>query len=174
MRKTSSTTLAAFSLLFAAVGISFAADITHPTSISEVRDFSRLGDEIQRKRVPLVLMFSAEYCSYCIRVENDFLIPMQISGDYTDRAVIRQVKIDFGNEVVDFKGKRVDADEFAARYNITVTPTLVFLDHRGNQLATKRVGLMTPDFYGGYLDESIATALDILRRNKPLRVTLDD
>jgi hypothetical protein len=29
------------------------------------------------------------------------------------------------------------------------------------------VGLMTPDFYGGYIDEAIDTALARLRRNRP-------
>ena len=174
MGKTVSYIIAALSLLFAAVGGTYAKDDGRSDTIEKVRDLSALAPQLERKRVPLVLMFSAEYCSFCSRVENEFLIPMQISGDYEERALIRKLKIDFGNEVVDFDGRRVDADEFAARYNISVTPTVVFLDHHGNQLAAKRVGLMTPDFYGGYLDESIATALDILRRNKPLRVSLDD
>jgi hypothetical protein len=97
---------------------------------------------------------------------------MQISGDYIDRAEIRKLEIGYGSRVVDFDGKHIDADEFAARYDVSVTPTLVYLDAHGRQLAPRQIGLMTPDYYGGYIDESIATALDILRRNKPLRVKL--
>lgn len=141
--------------------------------VVEENDFSQLAATLEEKRLPLVLMFSSEYCAYCVRVENDFLIPMQISGDYTRRAVIRKVKIDYGNTIRDFDGNEVDADEFAARYAISVTPTVLFLDAHGRQLAPRRVGLMTPDFYGGYLDESIDTALDMLRRSKPLRVSLE-
>ena len=160
--------------MFAAVSNVYAADSKNPRIIEEDGDFSQLAPLTEKNRLPIALMFSSEYCAYCVKLENDFLIPMQISGDYVDRAVIRKVKIDYGNVIRDFDGKMVDADEFADRYNITVTPTMVFLDSHGRQLTAKQVGLTTPEFYGGYLDESIATALDMLRRTKPLRVTLTD
>jgi thioredoxin-related protein len=152
----------------------FAADGDTHGGVKEVKDFSEVARLIGEKRLPMVLMFSSEYCAYCVQLEKDFLIPMQISGDYAQRAVIRKMKIDYGNTIRDFDGKPVDANEFASRYNISVTPTVVFLDGQGNQLAAKQVGLTTPDFYGGYLDASIDTALDMLRRTKPLRVTLSD
>lgn len=173
MAKFISAILTAATLLISVNANTFAAEEHDPRVIAEVSDFSQIARRIERERLPLVLMFSSEYCAYCVRVENDFLIPMQISGDYEQRALIRKVKIDFGNTIRDFDGKTIDADQFAARYNVTVTPTVVFLDQHGQQLTAKRVGLMTPDFYGGYLDESIATALDLLRRTKPLRVSLD-
>ena len=163
-----------FALIFSLVTGVIAADGDTSPRIKEVQDFSKVGQQLAEKRLPLVLMFSSEYCAYCVRLEKEFLIPMQISGDYVERAVIRKMKIDYGNTIYDFDGKLVDADEFAERYNISVTPTVVFLDGQGNQLAAKQVGLTTPDFYGGYLDASIDTALDMLRRTKPLRVTLSD
>lgn len=161
-------------LFFAAYSCVFATDERKLQGIAEVKDFSKIARLSTEKRIPLLLMFSSEYCAYCVRVERDFLMPMEISGDYTQRVLIRKMKIDYGNRVRDFDGKMVDADEFADRYNVSVTPTVVFLDGHGRQLAPKRVGLMTPDFYGGYLDESIDTALDMLRRNKPLRVSLGE
>jgi thioredoxin-related protein len=174
MAKRITAILSFFILIFAAINGALAADKGDHGKIAEVRDFTRVAQQSAEKRIPLVLMFSSDYCAYCVRLENDFLVPMQISGDYEHRAIIRKVKIDYGNTVRDFDGKRIDADEFAVRYNVSVTPTVVFLDHQGNQLAPKQVGLTTPDFYGGYLDESIATALDILRRTRPLRVSLTD
>jgi thioredoxin-related protein len=158
--------------LFALVSSVFAAEGENSHTISEVKDFSQVGRVMGEKRLPLVLMFSSDFCHFCRQVESDFLIPMQISGDYTQRAMIRKVKINYGNRLLDFDGKPIDASEFAARYKVTVTPTVVFLDDSGNQLAPRRVGLMTPDFFGGYLDESIDMALDMLRRNTPLRVKL--
>lgn len=159
-------------LIFPMVGALFAADSPDSSTIEEVRDFARLGRTLHQQRLPLVLMFSVSHCGYCVRVEQEFLGPMQISGYYEGRALIRKVRIDHGNEVVDFDGQRVEASQLARRYHVTVTPTVVFLDGAGQQLTEKRVGLMTPDFYGGYLDESINTALDLLRRDRPLRVDL--
>ncbi len=140
--------------------------------VEETEDFSRLAVQSEQRRLPILLMFSAEYCSYCVRVEEEFLKPMLRSGDYEDKVLIRKIKIDRFDKIRDFDGKSIAIEAFSSRYNVYVTPTIVFLDSSGAQLAPKRVGLSTPDFYGGYLDQSIETALDILRRDKPMRVNL--
>jgi thioredoxin-related protein len=147
----------------------FASD---DVTIEEVKDFSKLGEHSREKRLPILLMFSAKHCTYCVRLEEDFLKPMLRSGDYEDKILIRKIKIDSFGAIRDFKGEQATAGEIADRYKIYVTPTVVFIDGDGVQLAKKRVGLTTPDFYGGYLDQSIDIALDVLRRNKPMRVKL--
>lgn len=155
--------------IFTAVAPSFATD---KVKVKEVKDLKAVGKHADNKRMPILLMFSAEGCHYCMRVENEFLKPMLLSGDYGDRVLIRQMKIDSFDKIRDFEGKKVTAADFADRYNVFVTPTVVFIDGDGVELAEKRVGLTTPDFYGGYLDQSINEALNILRRDKPMRVKL--
>lgn len=157
------------SLLFVAFGSVIAAD---DVKVIEAKDLSSVGEQAHDKRMPILLMFSAEHCTYCERLEEDFLKPMLRSGDYTDKVLIRKVKIDGYDKVRDFEGNRVAASAFADRYKVFVTPTVVFIDGDGLELAEKRVGLTTPDFYGGYLDQSIDQALNILRRDKPMRVKL--
>lgn len=157
------------SLLIAAVSPVFAAD---DVKVVEVDDFQTIGNKADSRRMPILLMFSAEHCTYCQRLEEDFLKPMLRSGEYDDKVLIRKVKIDSFGKLRDFEGNKVSAADFADRYNIYVTPTVVFIDGDGVEVAQKRVGLTTPDFYAGYLDQSIDTALNILRRNKPMRVKL--
>ncbi|MGM0595331.1 MAG: thioredoxin family protein [Pseudomonadota bacterium] len=160
----------AFALTIASISAAFAAD---EVKVHEVKDFSRVGEVAAEKRVPIVLMFSAGHCTYCHRVENEFLRPMLMSGDYEDKALIRKVKIDqYSKTLRDFSGEKISPAEFAERYDIKVTPTVVFINGDGMELAKKRVGLTTPDFYGGYLDKSINQALDILRRDSPMRIKL--
>ncbi|MCW8918168.1 MAG: thioredoxin fold domain-containing protein [Gammaproteobacteria bacterium] len=170
MVKLIQNTLLHIALTCTLVGNLFAADSHDTVTIEEVSDFAQLGRTLHQQRLPLVLMLSSSHCGYCVRVEQEFLGPMQISGYYAGRALIRKLTIDHGNLVVDFDGQRIEASRLARRYNATVTPTVLFLDGAGHQLTAKRVGLMTPDFYGGYLDESITTALDRLRRDPALRV----
>lgn len=157
------------SLLMVAVAPVFAAD---DVKVMEASNLAAVGEQAHDKRLPILLMFSAEHCSYCIQLEEDFLKPMLRSGDYEDRVLIRKMKIDGYDKVLDFDGKRVAAADFADRYSVFVTPTVVFIDGDGMELAEKRVGLTTPDFYGGYLDQSIEQALNILRRDTPMRVKL--
>lgn len=157
------------SLLFVAVAPVFAAD---NVKVVEVKDLAAVGKQADQRRLPILLMFSAEHCTYCEKLEEDFLKPMLRSGDYDDKVLIRKLRIDGFGKVRDFEGKQVAAADFADRYSVFVTPTVVFIDGNGMELAKKRVGLSTPDFYGSYLDQSIDEALNILRRNKPMRVKL--
>jgi len=159
-------------LVFMVFGGAINAEAIKEVNIEEVGDFSALAEVSEQKRLPILLMFSASHCTYCVRLEEEFLKPMLRSGDYDDKVLIRKIRIDSYDKVRDFDGKRIAVDEFTDRYNVYVTPTVAFLDSSGNQLAPKRVGLTTPEFYGGYLDQSIEVALDMLRRDKPMRVKL--
>lgn len=142
---------------------------SHGARADEVRvaglsDLRLLADDARADSRPVVLMFSAAHCGYCRQVEDEFLEPMIRSGDYDDRVLFRKVNLDAGlRQLTDFDGGTLSVDDFASRYGISVTPTVVFLDHRGHQLAKKLVGITTPDFYGGYLDRRIDTAVERLR-----------
>lgn len=136
-----------------------------------IPEISDLGAELATARqghLPILVMFSADYCSYCTVVKNDFLKPMMYSGDYEGKVLFRMVTLSSGRELVDVDGRRIDAREFADRYQVRVTPTLVFIDGQGRQVAEKMVGLTTPDFFGGYLDDAITTAHHHVRNDTTL------
>lgn len=133
--------------------------------IPEVTDLRAEAALAREKRLPLLLMFSSEYCPYCAVVKNDFLKPMMFSGDYAQKILFRVLELRAGQDIVDFDGNKINVWEFASRYKVSVTPTLVFLDHQGKPVAQKMVGLTTPDFFGGYLDDAITTAYNQLRNS---------
>lgn len=136
-------------------------------TVPQPTDLRDEAAEARARGVPVLLMFSADHCTFCMRMENEFLKPMILSGDYEDRVLIRKLKLG-GDSVRDFDGKIITVDALAERYKVFVTPTLVFLDPKGHQLTEKMVGLTTPDFFGGYLDASIDTSLSRLRRSGAL------
>ncbi len=161
-----------FPLAFLAFNSTINAEALKDVKVEMVEDFQALGEVSVEKRLPILLMFSASHCTYCVRLEEEFLKPMLRSGDYDDKVLIRKIRIDSYGDIHDFDGQRISVEDFSDRYNVYVTPTVAFLDGSGKQLAPKRVGLSTPEFYGGYLDQAIELALDMLNRNKPLRVKL--
>ncbi|HEY0719919.1 MAG TPA: thioredoxin fold domain-containing protein [Gammaproteobacteria bacterium] len=134
-----------------------------------IKDLRNEARQCEDKRLPLLVLFSSNHCVYCMRIEEDFLKPMQNGGFYDDKVIIRRVELGNGN-IRDFDGSTIDASALAERYDVSVTPTLVFIDARGRQLTQKLVGLTTPELYGGYLDQAIDTSLDRLRRTTPLAV----
>lgn len=115
------------------------------------------------RRVPLLVVFSAEHCGYCELLEAEILRPMILSGEYEDRVVIRKVMLDEGRELRDFDGRRVEADTLMVRYDVSVTPTMLFLGPDGRELAPRIVGINTPELFGGRVDAAIEAASERLR-----------
>jgi hypothetical protein len=84
---------------------------------------------------------------------------MLLSGEYTDKIIIRKLVLDNGSRIGDFEGLQIDATRLSDRYRIFVTPTILFVDSAGRELAERMVGINTPELFGGYLDNCIETAL---------------
>lgn len=132
--------------------------------VQEVQSLEQATHEAAARGLPLLLAFSSRHCTYCDQVEQDFLVPMLISGDYENRVLIRKLNIDAGVMVEDFEGEIRPARRIADQYRVDMTPTLLFLGPDGKELAERIVGLLTPDFYGGYIDRGIDSANAALER----------
>jgi len=115
------------------------------------------------RQLPILLAFSADDCSYCELLEEDFLQPMLLSGEYQDRVIIRKLILDNGSYVMDFSGRQTEATRLSDHYRVFVTPTILFVDGHGRELAERMVGINTPELFGGYLDACIETALAGIR-----------
>ena len=126
-------------------------------------DLQQEGRQAQARQLPIMLTFSADDCSYCELLEEDFLQPMLLGGEYEDRAIIRKLVLDDGSSVNDFSGKSTEATRVSDRYRVFVTPTILFLDGEGRELAERIIGINTPELFGGYLDACIDTARAAIR-----------
>jgi thioredoxin-related protein len=127
-------------------------------------DLGREGRQAEEACVPLLLEFAAEYCEYCTLLEEEVLNPTLLNRDYDQRVLMRKLVIDRSGKLRDFNGTPVNATELANRYKVFVTPTLLFLDSQGRELAERMVGVMTLEFYGGYLDQAMDASTDKLRK----------
>lgn len=126
--------------------------------VSPAEDFAALGDRARNDDLPILLVVSQTDCPYCKLLKREILEPMLLSGDYTGRVLIRELFIDSHLPVRDFDGRDVTPDDLAGRYRARLTPTVLFLDHRGQELAEPLIGINTVEFYGYYLDAAIDAA----------------
>ncbi len=127
------------------------------------QDLHRDGEGARAARLPILIAFSAIECSYCDLLEEEFLEPMLLSGDYTDKIIIRKLVLDNGSHVRDFSGHSLEAAQLAHAYRVFVTPTILFVDADGRELAERMRGINTIEMFGGYLDGCIDTALLMVR-----------
>ncbi|MDH3636154.1 MAG: thioredoxin fold domain-containing protein [Gammaproteobacteria bacterium] len=139
------------------------ADSVAMIQVTDLRDEARLARD---NNLVLVLEFSSEYCGYCRKLEDLFLVPMQRNAEYDAKILIRSVSLDSFETLVDFDGRSLSTAEFASRYEVSLTPTLLFLNAEGKELSEKLVGIWSEDFYGGFIDGRIDQAREKLRHDE--------
>jgi thioredoxin-related protein len=132
------------------------------TDMVQASDLRQEAQIAKANNLILVFEFSSEYCAFCRKLEDLFLLPMQRNANYNDKVLIRSISLDSYETLVDFQGQTLSTTEFAARYEVSLTPTLIFLNADGEELSDKLVGIWSEDFYGGYIDNRIDEARDKL------------
>ena len=120
-------------------------------------DLARDGRASASERKPILLFFDREECPYCEQALREYLVPMS-RGGWKDRALFRQVEIDRPLPLVDFEGKVTTHEELASRFAVSLSPTVMIVDGKGNLLSAPLVGLLTVDFYGAYLESALSEA----------------
>ena len=121
-----------------------------------------LRQEAQQARehsLVLMIEFSSADCPYCRELEEEFLLPMQRNAGYRQKVLIRAVSLDGQEPIVDFNGESISPSRFASRYQVMVTPTLIFVDAEGKRMSEDLVGIWSKDYFGGYIDARIDEAI---------------
>lgn len=131
--------------------------------IQSLTDFASTKEEALNSSKLIMLELSASGCGYCKILEEEVIKPMLRSGDYKDSVLIRNLKIDDTYLLSDTTGKQLTPAELANKYKLKVTPTLLFLDGKGNEVSEKLVGVYLLDFYSHYVDQAIDQGLKIIR-----------
>jgi len=131
--------------------------------IINTEDFRIDSQLAASKKMPILILFAMESCGYCEFVEEEHLKPMlRNPADYADRVLIRRVMTDDFDDIIDFDGNTISSLDFSSRYNASLTPTVVFLDHTGKELS-RILGVSNTEFYGGDLDDSLDLSLQMIR-----------
>lgn len=108
--------------------------------------------------LPVVVFVSQHGCRFCAALRKQVLLPMIRAGELADRAIFRELSLDAGFTVTDFDGNDIAGRNFADRYAAVVTPTLLFLDARGVEIADKIVGIGNIEFYSFYFNRALESA----------------
>ena len=80
------------------------------------------------------------------------------SGELGEQLIFREISLDAGSEVRNFAGMETTGKDFAADYRATITPTLLFLDSNGAEIAERIVGISNLEYYSYYLNKAIESA----------------
>jgi len=139
-------------------------DAPHRFNLPLAQDLAADAAASRRDRVPIFLFLDRYDCPYCERALAQYVVPMSKEPPWRDRAIFRQVEIDQSLPLVDFDGSATTHSALAARYRVSLTPTIVVVDGAGRTVGGPVVGLLTADFYAAYLESAIDAGFGKLRR----------
>lgn len=122
-----------------------------------------LGEDANSKGIPIVLVYTAEDCEHCERLDEDVLRPLAMSGEMKNSVIIRKIMVDSTESIVDFNGQKQSAGHYSMMHHVGVTPTMQFVDGDGHELVPKIVGYQVPDMFFAYFEQAVAVSQQIIK-----------
>ncbi|HZV54154.1 MAG TPA: thioredoxin fold domain-containing protein [Rhodocyclaceae bacterium] len=135
-----------------------------PPPLTFAADLAVDGRQAGVDKHPVVVLFSRARCGWCDKARREHLNAMAASP--TAGALFRQVNMDSDVPLTDFSGQRTSHRDFARRYNIKMTPTLMFFAGDGSTLAGAIVGYRAAEFYGTLIEDAIEDSRNQLRSDR--------
>lgn len=135
-----------------------------PVEIVNSKNLASDAQLSREKQLPILVLFSMEGCSYCRFVEEEYLKPMLRNASYGNKVIIRRVMTDDYGRVVDFDGNQISSLDLSTRYKAYITPTIVFLNYQGKEMAPRILGVSNTEMYGFELDAGIDISLERIRQ----------
>ena len=133
---------------------------TFAGGIRPLRSFPEEAVFMRAQALPMLILFTQEDCHFCETIKTEFLQPMQLSGDYESRVLLRQLPMDSYADMITPSGESMAASEFSHSYGVDFSPTVLLLDHAGTSLTEPLIGFSGTHYYGFYLEKRITAAVD--------------
>jgi len=134
--------------------------------VQTVENLGVLKQQAEAKNLPILLLFTAEDCEYCDAIRINYLLPMIKSGDYKSTILIRQVYIEDYSYLRNAKGELISGDVLALKYDVDVTPTILFLNSNGQELTKRIIGISNIYYFGEILEKSISRATSAFKKTR--------
>ena len=136
--------------------LSLSFNVSGGASVQVVKDLRLLKQQAEIAGLPILLLFTADDCEYCEVIRQNYLIPMIQSGDYASRILFRQVYVEDYSYLRDRNADLIGGDQLAMKYDVDVTPTIVFIDADGKELVERIIGLSGADYFDHQLNAQIS------------------
>ncbi len=160
---TTMTRLLAVWTLILAWGLTLSGAASAASSLPHAKNFKLDARDAIQRQVPILLLFSSPGCHYCERVKRDYLFPMQQDPAYQKKVIIREVTVGSTAALTGFDGTPITEGAFAVAHKVSIVPTVMVVDTRGNEAGEALIGLLIPDYYFGYLEAAIDEGLSKVR-----------
>lgn len=111
---------------------------------------------------PLVLMAGVSGCPWCELLRRNYLGPMSKEGVAAYELVINERS----RSLMDFKSQRTNPAAYSDALKIHMSPTLLFFNAQGQEIAPRIEGVASGDFIGSMIDERLSMARERLKTTR--------
>ena len=134
-------------------------------------DLSKDAKTAQASNIPVVVFFTATWCNYCKKLEENIINPLLETTDIENYAEFRQVVMDKAHwKMKDFAGNQVEMKSYGPSQKVKVAPTTHVYNANGELIAEPIIGLTLEEFYPGNLEKAINNGLKALGNEKRLDI----
>lgn len=126
------------------------------------RDLVKDARQANQKNLPIVFFVTSEHCPFCERLRDEYF---KFSPN-DKRFILRELVIDEAHNTANFNGKIISHYQLAKRYNISLTPTIAFVDAKGEMLAEPIIGLVGMDYYHYYFEKALRASISTLKKQQ--------
>ena len=150
-------------LLLSGVFVNANANANANATIQTVKDMRELNRQASDADLPVLLLMTSKDCEYCKAVRDNYLLPMIKSGAYQNKILFRQLYIDEYDYLRNEKGELIAGDQVALKYDVEITPVILFINAQGQEVAERLVGISVAD----YFDKTLETHILEAQKNNP-------
>ena len=138
----------------------------------EAQDLQALGALSQQKQLPIMLMFGAQWCEYCELLIEEVLEPMAMSDLYDGKVMfMRHVGVDESKPIPDWHGKMIQKSKWAYQLNADLTPTILFFNGQGKEVAPRIIGISEITLYTELIHQNLNIAYKNMGLKKQIPAT---
>ncbi len=138
----------------------------------ELQNLQTLGVQSQQQQLPIMVMFGAEWCEFCELLNEEIFEPMGLSGLYEGKVVLmRHVGVDEDEPIPGWNGQFINKSNWAYALDADLTPTVLFFDGEGKEVAPRIVGISEITLYAGIIHQNLNIAYQNMGLDKQIPVT---
>ncbi|PLA75278.1 hypothetical protein CYQ88_01550 [Hydrogenovibrio sp. SC-1] len=132
----------------------------YPTSnLKELTNLEQLAKQARQHNLPILLSVGAQWCEFCHQLRDEVLSPMALGGDYEGHYMfMRYLSIDDHQPIAGVNGKPIIKHRLAESYGADLTPTVIFIDGHGKEVADKIVGIANIELFSALIHNRLNQA----------------
>lgn len=151
--------IALFAILVSFFMLNHQAWAKSQTALTELTNLPELAIQSNQQQLPIMLIFSAEWCEYCEILDEYVFTPMILGKLYDNKLMLmRHVGLDEPEPITDWDGQSLTKEQWAYKLDADLTPTVLFVNAQGKEIAPRIIGIPEISLYANVIHRNLNIA----------------